>query len=60
MGSGPSVFMASLEKFPVAGLILHSPISSGLRMLDFNMTETPYNDLFPNVDLIRYLNTKTP
>ena len=55
VGSGPSVFLASNKYFPVCGLILHSPILSGLRVLNINIKNTPNNDFFPNIDLIDYL-----
>jgi pimeloyl-ACP methyl ester carboxylesterase len=52
VGSGPSIYLASKSnKYPIAGLILHSPIMSGLRVL------TPSRllcccDIFPNIDRI--------
>ena len=50
VGSGPSCYLAS-EK-PVAGLILHSPISSGLRVLTQSRLLSCW-DIFPNIDRIR-------
>lgn len=38
----------------MAGLILHSPISSGLRILKIDIKATPPNDFFPNIDLIDF------
>lgn len=35
-------------------MILHSPILSGLRILNISLKKTPYNDFFPNFDLIEY------
>ena len=54
VGSGPSVFLASRKEYPIAGLILHSPILSGLRILNINIKNTPSNDFFPNIDLINF------
>lgn len=44
---------ASLKKYPIGGLVIHSGISSGLRVIDTNIKYTPYNDFFPNIDLIK-------
>ena len=50
IGSGPSCYLA--ENFPVAGLILHTPIASALRVI-FNLRWTiPYLDKFPNIDRV--------
>lgn len=32
VGSGPAIFLASIKLFPVSGMIIHSGISSGLRV----------------------------
>jgi len=37
----------------VGGLVVHSGLSSGLRVLNIELDETPYYDVFPNVDLIK-------
>jgi len=55
VGSGPSCYIAT--KRPVGGLILHSPFTSGMRVL------TPSRmlaclDIFPNIDRIK--KTKCP
>lgn len=36
----------------VGGLVIHSGLSSGLRVLDPKIETTNYNDFFPNVDYI--------
>jgi len=51
VGSGPSCYLASDPERPVAGLILHSPIMSGLRVLTLNRLMGCF-DIFPNVDRI--------
>lgn len=50
MGSGPSTLLAS--RLRVGGLVVHSGLSSGLRIWDPDIQKTPYWDIFPNVDLI--------
>eukprot|EP01041_Mallomonas_annulata_P004266 gene4266-8489_t len=50
VGSGPSCYLAS--KSPVAGLILLSPISSGLRVLTSSRMLSCF-DIFPNIDRIK-------
>ena len=47
IGSGPSTYLA--EKYEVAGVILHSPIMSALRVV-FNLRFTLPFDKFPNID----------
>ena len=37
IGSGPSCYIASHPCFKVAGLVLHSPIASGIRILKFDV-----------------------
>jgi len=39
IGSGPSLYLASHPKCPVSGVILHSPLASGLRLFDINVRE---------------------
>jgi fermentation-respiration switch protein FrsA (DUF1100 family) len=62
IGSGPSVALvhqqivthqASSPNYIVGGLIIHSGLSSGLRILFPGMRKTPYYDVFPNVELIQ-------
>lgn len=55
VGSGPSCYLASIK--PVAGLILHSPILSGLRVLTRNRALWCF-DIFPNIRRIK--NVKSP
>ena len=50
LGSGPTIYLAS--KYEVAGVILHSPISSIYRVL-FDFRWTFPGDMFPNYDRIR-------
>ena len=47
IGSGPSSFLA--EKYPVAGVILHSGLMSAFRVV-FNLRWTLPVDYFPNID----------
>ena len=47
IGSGPSSYLS--EKYEVAGVILHSPIMSALRVV-FNLRFTLPFDKFPNID----------
>jgi len=49
VGSGPSCFLAS--KRPIAGLVLHSPIMSGIRVLTQSRL-LACCDIFPNIDRI--------
>mmetsp|Transcript_21700 Transcript_21700/g.42633 ORF Transcript_21700/g.42633 Transcript_21700/m.42633 type:complete len:321 (-) Transcript_21700:237-1199(-) len=51
VGSGPSTWLASRRK--VAGLILHSPIKSGLRVLVENRGPLCCCDIYPNIDRIK-------
>jgi len=55
IGSGPSCFLA--EKHQVAGVILHSPLMSALRVV-FNLRWTLPFDKFPNID--RVANIEAP
>lgn len=47
IGSGPSSYLA--EKYPVAGVIIHSGLMSALRVV-FNLRWTLPFDKFPNID----------
>jgi abhydrolase domain-containing protein 17 len=50
LGSGPSCYLA--EKYPVGGLILHTPLSSIFRVvLEFKFTIP--GDMFPNIDRMK-------
>eukprot|EP01034_Spumella_vulgaris_P022102 gene22102-28201_t len=50
VGSGPSTYLAARR--PIAGLILHSPIMSGLRVI-MKSRILCCCDIFPNIDRIR-------
>ena len=49
IGSGPSCYLA--EKYPVAGVILHSPIASAYRVI-FDLRFTLPFDKFANIDRV--------
>jgi pimeloyl-ACP methyl ester carboxylesterase len=51
IGSGPSCFLA--EKYHVAGVMLHAPLMSALRVVFSNLRWTLWFDKFPNIDRIR-------
>ena len=53
VGSGPSCYLAPLR--PVAGVVLHSPIMSGLRVLTDSRALACF-DIFPNINRIRGIN----
>lgn len=57
VGSGPSTYLAM--KRPVAGLVLHSPIMSGIRVLTPSRLLACF-DIFPNIDRVRKVWTQTP
>jgi len=71
IGSGPSIHLAST--LPVAALILHSAITSGLRVLTNNRWELSLNivilwwgcrclatfDIFPNIERIPHVSCPT-
>jgi len=50
VGSGPSCYLAATK--PVGGLILHSPIMSGIRVLTASRLMSCL-DIYPNIDRIR-------
>lgn len=50
VGSGPSCYLAS--KKPIAGIVLHSPILSGLRVMT-NSRSLACFDIFPNINRIK-------
>jgi len=56
LGSGPSCYIAARK--PVAGLILHSPILSGIRVLTTSRALWCF-DIFPNIDWIKKVRCKT-
>lgn len=51
IGSGPSCYLA--EKYHIAGLMLHAPFMSILRVLFSNLRWTLWFDKFPNIDRIK-------
>ena len=54
VGSGPSCYLASgKRRNEIAGLILHSPILSGVRVLSQKRGILACFDLFPNIDRIQ-------
>eukprot|EP01032_Pedospumella_encystans_P009755 gene9755-11463_t len=53
VGSGPSCFLAPRK--PIAGLVLHAPIMSGLRVLTDSRLLCCF-DIFPNIDRIKGIN----
>lgn len=53
IGSGPTSYLA--EKFDVAGVILHCPLMSALRVV-FNLRWTLPFDKFPNIDRMANIN----
>ena len=53
VGSGTSCKLATSRKRPIAGLILHSPIMSGIRVLSPTRGPLCCCDIFPNIDRIR-------
>jgi hypothetical protein len=50
IGSGPSCYLA--EKYKIAGLMLHAPLMSIIRVVFTNMRWTVWGDKFPNIDRI--------
>ncbi|CAD8113767.1 unnamed protein product [Paramecium sonneborni] len=55
IGSGPSINLASNPQYPIGGLIIQSGFSSGLRVISHKIDETPFYDMFPNIDQIQYV-----
>jgi pimeloyl-ACP methyl ester carboxylesterase len=53
VGSGPSCKLASSKKRPIKGMILHSPILSGIRVLVDNRGPLACCDIYPNIKRIR-------
>ena len=58
IGTGITFDLACHKEFPIAGMILQSPILSILRTL-YNIKVTPYFDLFNNCDKAKFLCAKT-
>lgn len=56
LGSGPTIYLGS--KYPVAGVIIHSGIMSGLRVIR-QLDYTKWYDIFPNVDLVKRVRAPT-
>mmetsp|Transcript_18135 Transcript_18135/g.33508 ORF Transcript_18135/g.33508 Transcript_18135/m.33508 type:complete len:329 (+) Transcript_18135:101-1087(+) len=52
VGSGPSCKLASSKKRPVRGIILHSPFTSGLRVIVKNRGPLACCDIYPNINRI--------
>jgi len=56
VGSGPSCKLASSKSRPIRGMILHSPILSGIRVLVENRGPLACCDIYPNIDRIQSVN----
>ena len=54
VGSGPSCSLAARENYQPAGLVLHSPIMSGMRVI-MQVQRTFSIDPFPNIDLVPHV-----
>lgn len=54
VGSGPTCHLARQKKMPVAGVILHSPFMSGLRVIT-NSRLLACFDIFPNIQHMKYI-----
>ena len=55
IGTVPSVDLAS--KYDFAGIVLHSPLTSGLRLAFPNTKRTWFFDAFPNIDKVPKINS---
>lgn len=55
IGTVPTVDLAS--KYDFAGVILHSPLTSGLRLAFPNTKRTWFFDAFPNIDKVSKINS---
>lgn len=51
--------MASNPNTPISGVILHSPLSSGSRIVDPYQTKTFKQDFFPIVEMVKFINSPT-
>ena len=58
LGSGIAFDFACKKEYPVAGLILQSPVLSIIRTI-YNVKKTPYFDIFNNCDKAKKICTKT-
>ncbi|KAL3163120.1 hypothetical protein ABBQ32_009534 [Trebouxia sp. C0010 RCD-2024] len=59
VGSGPTCDIAAAEK-DVKGVVLHSPLMSGMRCLSPNMNRWPaWANVFPNITLLPKIEAKT-
>lgn len=58
VGSGPSCSLAARPEFGAAGLVLHSGMMSGLRVV-MPVTRTFPVDPYPNIDLIKHVSCPT-
>lgn len=56
MESVPSLYLCSNPDFSCKSIILHSPLSSGLRILDPKLNYTPKTDFFQNIEMIPFVN----
>mmetsp|Transcript_2320 Transcript_2320/g.4454 ORF Transcript_2320/g.4454 Transcript_2320/m.4454 type:complete len:401 (+) Transcript_2320:55-1257(+) len=52
LGTGPTLELARSASPPVLGVVVHSGIMSGLRVIRPFMKSTYWFDIFPNVDII--------
>eukprot|EP00918_Siedleckia_nematoides_P064542 GHVU01140331.1.p1 GENE.GHVU01140331.1~~GHVU01140331.1.p1 ORF type:complete len:612 (+),score=142.55 GHVU01140331.1:58-1836(+) len=50
LGSAPTCTLASSPETPVGGVVLHSGLASGVRLLHQDIEKTPWFDCFTNVD----------
>ena len=59
VGSGPTCYLGA--KVPgLAGVILHSPLATGMRVMNPTWTRWPsWLDVFPNIKLISKINAPT-
>jgi pimeloyl-ACP methyl ester carboxylesterase len=54
LGSGPTCYLASRnEGRNIRGVVLHSPLQSGIRVIRPNVRWTWFFDILPNIDWIR-------
>ena len=58
IGTGITFDLACHKEFPIAGMIIQSPILSVLRTM-YDINKTPYFDLFNNCDKAKFLCAKT-
>ncbi|KAL0042407.1 hypothetical protein WJX77_011444 [Trebouxia sp. C0004] len=59
VGSGPTCDLGASEK-GLKGIVLHSPLMSGMRVLSPNMNRWPgWMDIFPNITLLPKVEAKT-